>query len=275
MQEPQDPSKCGYACPLQVRQKLHTGPGNLGRTWIWIWTWIQPYIWIPRPSRRSEPKLHVHVQPTLLLANIPSHPPGVFFALLLVAGYAGLTSLQLGQYVNDKVLHFATFFLLTLVFYWILDTNRRRTLNLTLTVCTFVLGVGSEFLQGFLPNGREFDFYDIVANVVGSLASLGLCSWYHKRMLERKRRTKTYAPVPGEDEEDVELGEGHETGVIESSGARDGGDTAAGRTLEQEVDNWDENQVDEWDEDDDGDIGGVKGKDVDSGDIGDPKKRAD
>ncbi|KAJ0351784.1 hypothetical protein COL154_004151 [Colletotrichum chrysophilum] len=203
---------------------------------------------------------------------------GVFFALLLVAGYAGLTSLQLGQYVNDKVLHFATFFLLTLVFYWILDTNRRRTLNLTLTVCTFVLGVGSEFLQGFLPNGREFDFYDIVANVVGSLASIGLCSWYHKRMLERKRRTKTYAPVPGEDDEDVELGEGHETGVIESSGAWDGGDVggSSGRTLEQEVDNWDENQVDDWDEDDaDGDIGGVKGKDVDSGDIGEPKKRAE
>ncbi|EFQ31737.1 VanZ like family protein [Colletotrichum graminicola] len=203
---------------------------------------------------------------------------GVFFVLLLIAGYAGLTSLQLGQYVNDKVLHFGTFFLLTIVFYWILDTNRRRTLNLTLTVCTFVLGVGSEFLQGFLPNGREFDFYDIVANVVGSLAGLGLCSWYHKRMLERKRRAKTYQAVPGEDDADVELGEGHETGVIESSGARDGagGVDAGGRSLEQEVDNWDENQVDDWDEDDaDGDIGGVKGKDIDTGDIGNSKKRAD
>ncbi|WQF78465.1 hypothetical protein CDEST_03479 [Colletotrichum destructivum] len=203
---------------------------------------------------------------------------GVFFVILLIAGYAGLTSLQLGQYVNDKVLHFGTFFVLTTVFYWILDTNRRRTLNLTLTVCTFVLGVGSEFLQGFLPNGREFDFYDIVANIVGSLAGLGLCSWYHKRMLERKRRTKTYQAVPGEDDEDVELGEGHETGVIESSGARDGGSGVGdgGRTLEEVVDNWDENQVDDWDEDDgDGDIGGVKGKDVETGDIGDSKKRAD
>ncbi|KAK1982236.1 VanZ like family protein [Colletotrichum cereale] len=203
---------------------------------------------------------------------------GVFFALLLIAGYAGLTSLQLGQYVNDKVLHFGTFFLLTIVFYWILDTNRRRTLNLTLTVCTFVLGVGSEFLQGFLPNGREFDFYDIVANVVGSLAGLGLCSLYHKRMLERKRRTKTYQALPGEDDADVELGEGHETGIVESSDARDGPVETddAGRSLEQQVDNWDENQVDDWDEGDaDGDIGGVKGKDIETGDIGDSKKRAD
>ncbi|TDZ34960.1 Uncharacterized protein C8034_v011537 [Colletotrichum sidae] len=225
-------------------------------------------------SSQIEMQLPAQAHPPRLIPVSPGFALRVFFALLLVAGYAGLTSLQLGQYVNDKVLHFITFFLLTLVFYWILDTNRRRTLNLTLTVCTFVLGVGSEFLQGFLPNGREFDFYDIVANIVGSLASLGLCSWYHKRMLERKRRSKSYAPVPGEDVEDVELGEGHETGIVEASGAVDG--ASEPRTLEQEVDNWDENQVDDWDEDDaDGDIGGVKGKEAETGDVGDAKKRAE
>ncbi|ORY58831.1 uncharacterized protein BCR38DRAFT_309702, partial [Pseudomassariella vexata] len=169
---------------------------------------------------------------------------GVFFLLCLLAGYAGLSTLQLGEYVNDKVLHLFTFFLLTVVFYWIVDTNRRRTLNLSLVVCTLVLGVGSEFLQGFLPNGREFDLYDIVANVVGSLGGLGLCSWYHKRMLERKRGRK-YDAVPGEDEEDLELGEG-------SGGQEEGIMSAAGNerstTLEQELDNWDENAVDAWDE---------------------------
>ncbi|CAN8105032.1 unnamed protein product [Discula destructiva] len=175
---------------------------------------------------------------------------GVFFLLLLLAGYAGLTSLHLDLYVNDKVLHLLTFFLLTVVFYWILDTNRRRTLHFTLVICTLALGVGSEFLQGFLPNGRDFDFYDIVANVVGSLAALGLCSLYHKRMLERKRLRKTYTAVPGEDgdvEEDIELGEGiigaQESGVV-------GGESAApacNMTLEEEVDNWDENAPDDWD----------------------------
>mgnify|MGYP005989197673 FL=1 len=82
---------------------------------------------------------------------------------------------------------------------------------MTLVVCTLALGVGSEFIQSFLPNDRDFDMYDIVANIVGSLAGLGLCSWYHKRMLERRRQTKTYNAVPGEDIEDLELGEGHET----------------------------------------------------------------
>lgn len=195
--------------------------------------------------------------------------PGAFLLLLLLAGYAGLTSLQLGQYVNDKVLHFITFFVLTVVFYWIVDTNRRRTLNMTLVVCTLVLGVGSEFVQSFLPNDRDFDLYDIVANVLGSLLGVGLCTWYHKRMLDRRRQRRTYSAVPGEGEEDLELGEGHETGITEN--------TDRARTLEEEVDNWDENAVDTWEEEDPADVVGLpsskgKGKEPSTGDIGDAKK---
>lgn len=203
---------------------------------------------------------------------------GVFFLLCLLAGYAGLSSLQIDTYINDKVLHLLTFFLLTVVFYWIVDTNRRRTLNLTVVVCTLILGIGSEFLQGFLPNGRQFDVYDIIANVVGSLGGLGLCSWYHKRMLERKRGRKHYNAVPGEDEDDLELGEGsgtQEEGIMTAAGDQ------RTTTLEEEVDNWDENAVDNWDEadDGDGDIGAVQsrgnGAEQDNGTATDSKKRAD
>ncbi|CAK7233192.1 hypothetical protein SBRCBS47491_008525 [Sporothrix bragantina] len=209
---------------------------------------------------------------------------GIFFLLLVVAGYAGLSSLQLGGIVNDKILHFVTFFVLTTAFYWIVDTSRRRTLNMALIVCTGGLGVGSEIVQGLLPdNGRVFDAMDIVANILGSLAALGLCSWYHKRMLERKRHRK-YAAVPGEeghDEEeglggtsvvDIELGEGagshstvlHDGGesstpapAAKAAAAASATSTTAerGTTLEEEVDNWDENAEDNWDEDDTGDIG--------------------
>lgn len=172
--------------------------------------------------------------------------PGAFTLLLLASAYLGLSSIQISPVVDDKVLHVVTFFILTTTFYWILDTTRRRIFNFTLIVCTGILGVGSEFAQGFLPNGRTFDAYDILANLVGSAASLGVCSWYHKRMLERKRAARQYAAVPGDDAEagDVELGEGigaHETGVVDVS--------LAPRSLEDEVDHWDENAADAWDED--------------------------
>ncbi|RFU30863.1 hypothetical protein B7463_g5498, partial [Scytalidium lignicola] len=166
-----------------------------------------------------------------------------FCILVFIAGYAGLSSLQLDAIINDKVLHTLTFFILTTCFYWILDTTRRRNLNVALVVCTGILGIGSEFLQGALPNDRKFDFYDIVANIVGSLVAVALCSWYHMRMLERKRLAKSYQVVPG-DEEDLELGEG--------VGAQESGTTsreASRPTLDEEVDNWDENAEDAWDED--------------------------
>ncbi|PMD13969.1 hypothetical protein NA56DRAFT_401597 [Hyaloscypha hepaticicola] len=167
---------------------------------------------------------------------------GAFLFFVATAGYAGLSSLQVDSRINDKVLHFVTFFILTTCFYWILDTSRRRSLNFTLLVCTGLLGVGSEFLQWFLPNGREFDVYDIVANIAGSLAAIGLSTWYHMRMLERKRLAKHYQVVPGE--EDVELGEGvgaQDSGVVTA--------TAAAPTLDEEVEHWDENLEDGWEED--------------------------
>ncbi|CZT42671.1 hypothetical protein WAI453_006891 [Rhynchosporium graminicola] len=208
---------------------------------------------------------------------------GAFLFLVATSAYAGLSSLQISPLINDKVLHFLTFFILTTCFYWILDTSRRRTLNLALVTCTGLLGVGSEFLQEWLPNGRVFDFYDIVANVVGSLGALALSTWYHMRMLERKRLAKHYQIVPVE-EEDLELGDGIGLGV----GAQESGEVGAlpgpvQKSVEEELDNWDENMDDGWDEDehaaatDSAEGEGVKTPSASSaGDVdGEPIKRAD
>ncbi|KAF1352197.1 hypothetical protein BDV97DRAFT_348944 [Delphinella strobiligena] len=171
-----------------------------------------------------------------------------FVILLLVAASLGLAPNQLPQYKqSDKVLHFVTFLLITLCFYWILETNRRRVIHLTLIICTAGLSVGSEVVQGILPNGREFDPYDILANVLGSGVALAACSWYHKRMLERRRAARNYHIIPGDGDEhdhDVELGETglhheeQESGVIPA---------AIQPNVTEELDNWDENAED-WDE---------------------------
>lgn len=142
---------------------------------------------------------------------------GAFFITLLTAGWLGFTSIQVPQ-LNDKVLHFLTFFVLTLTFYWILDTTRRRTLNLTVLLVTLALGIGSEALQAFLPNAHAFDPVDIAANIAGSLLALGLCTMYHKRMLDRRRRAKGYGVVPQDGEvDDIELGD-QQVGVVEDDG---------------------------------------------------------
>jgi len=172
--------------------------------------------------------------------RIRTYPTVGFGVLILASAYLGLAPSTIPTYnQSDKVLHFVTFFLLTICFYWILETNKRRNLQLTLFVCTLCLGVGSEVAQGLLPNGRDFDIFDIASNVLGSLAGVGACSWYHKRMLERKRRAKTTMIGEGGEDYDVELGEDlgpQEEGIDNEP------------TLEEEVDNWDENGED-WDDD--------------------------
>jgi hypothetical protein len=108
---------------------------------------------------------------------------------------------------------------------------------------------------------REFDPYDIAANVSGSLIALALCSWYHKRMIERKRAARGYNAVAGDDDLDVELGENlgeQDSGVIRP-------------TVDDELDRWDENAED-WDTTE---PEPVSKQTVEDGDLGDSKKRND
>ena len=128
-------------------------------------------------------------------------------------------------------------------------------IHLTLIICTLLLGVGSEVAQGLLPNDREFDAFDVLANVVGSLAALGLANAYHRRAAERRRRAK-YSALTGDglEGEDLELGESANGVPGTRAEGGDGQETgiAPVRTVEEELDNWDENVPDEgWNDDDD------------------------
>lgn len=102
--------------------------------------------------------------------------------------------------------------------------------------------------MAFVQNGRKFDYLDIVANICGSLLGLGSCAWYHLRMLERKRKAKGYTTVGEEDEggleDDIELGGGtggHQESEVTTAGQHE-------TTIDEDLDNWDENAADDWDE---------------------------
>ncbi|KAG5357911.1 hypothetical protein CJU89_4397 [Yarrowia sp. B02] len=132
-----------------------------------------------------------------------------FLVLCALSAYLGFAKIHI-QY--DKAVHFVTFFILTAVFYWILDTSRRRCINASILVCTLFGGVGSEFAQTLFPH-RTFDPMDILCNVAGSLLAVILCALYHQRMLTRARLAR-YQPVDDsaiavapDPEPDLELGD--------------------------------------------------------------------
>ena len=230
--------------------------------------------------------MHPHIPPRELRSPTL---PAAFLILFALSAFGGLLpnsslpapAAPFAQ--SDKILHFLTCFALTLTFYFTLDTSRRRVLHLTLAVCTLGVSVGSEVVQGLLPNDRSFDPLDVLANVVGSLAALGLATWYHRRSAERRRRTK-YSVLEGngqEGEEDLELGEGPGLQAIgDAVPVQESDTTTASKTVEEELDNWDENAEDEaWDEDDDATTGDSAGAKITptSSSVGDevvPKKLA-
>ncbi|KAK7202895.1 hypothetical protein BZA70DRAFT_284252 [Myxozyma melibiosi] len=126
----------------------------------------------------------------------------VFIVLALITLYLGFAPIQ---FEHDKVLHFTFFFLLTTSFYWVVDTTRRRLVNATFLVCVVLGGVGSELVQAAIVKYRVFDWYDILANVLGSSLALLISTFYHKRLLERKRAQK-YAQLHSTDPADLEAG---------------------------------------------------------------------
>ncbi|TFY66684.1 hypothetical protein EVG20_g4400 [Dentipellis fragilis] len=141
----------------------------------------------------------------------------------------GFTNLAHSLPINDKVLHFVCLGIATGVFYFIWDVEeyvlqylsysasnllcglflssialqrearrvwfwRRSALILSLVVCLGFGGIVSEFVQGLLPY-KQFQFGDIVANLLGS--SIGLYVAYHLERYYRHRReiSRLYRPL--------------------------------------------------------------------------------
>lgn len=73
-------------------------------------------------------------------------------------------------------------------------------------------------MQGLVTK-RAYDPLYIAANIVGSLCAVGLCTMYHKRMLDRRRRAKGYGVVPQEGD-DLEMG-AQEAGVTDGEAVED------------------------------------------------------
>ncbi|KAL9935015.1 hypothetical protein V8E36_006091 [Tilletia maclaganii] len=136
--------------------------------------------------------------------------------------------------INDKALHFLSFFVATCLCYGLFDVDesarriwvwRHFPLLFSLITCLLVGSIGSEFVQALLPF-KTFDPLDIVANLVGS--SLGLVLSYHAERRYRARREleRLYQPLDADDEDAFELD--LEFGLGDDEDDEDGGGDAFG-----------------------------------------------
>lgn len=134
---------------------------------------------------------------------------------LIVMGILGFTPIQLR--VNDKILHFTVFFVLSIFLYFLWNMSIRRNLILA-TTSFLVFAVGSELIQGTLPvtkimryiynikwvsvykKYRSFDTHDILANLTGGALGIPISCltdyW-------RKIKIKEYEKVVTSEEEEI------------------------------------------------------------------------
>ncbi|TFK44343.1 hypothetical protein BDQ12DRAFT_594379 [Crucibulum laeve] len=123
--------------------------------------------------------------------------------IMLVLAFLGFTNFSRALLLNDKILHFICFAVATGVFYFIIDVEesarriwfwRHSALIFTGFICFFCGGIMSEVVQSMLPY-KEFQFGDIVANLLGS--ALGLFVAYYTERYYRHRReiARLYRPL--------------------------------------------------------------------------------
>ncbi|CAA7261737.1 unnamed protein product [Cyclocybe aegerita] len=122
---------------------------------------------------------------------------------MIILAFLGFTNFSRALPLNDKLLHFICFCIATAVFYFIIDVEesarrvwfwRHSGIIFTIFTCVFCGGVLSEFVQAALPY-KEFQFGDIVANILGSI--VGLCAAFYLERYYRHRReiARLYRPL--------------------------------------------------------------------------------
>ncbi|KAI0786676.1 hypothetical protein C8Q75DRAFT_770949 [Abortiporus biennis] len=140
----------------------------------------------------------------------------IFTSLTMITlAFLGFTNFAHSLPFNDKLLHFFCLMLATGVFYFIFDVEedarrvwfwRKSPLIFTGVVCFIFGGIISEMVQSLLPY-KEFQFGDIVANILGSSLGLYIAYYLEKYYRHRREISRLYRPldtesIPSDDEED-------------------------------------------------------------------------
>lgn len=138
---------------------------------------------------------------------------------MLTLAMLGFTNFSRSLPLNDKLLHAVCFFLATGVFYFIFDVEedarriwfwRHSGLMFTAVTCVFFGGIVSEVVQSMLPY-KEFDFGDVVANLLGSGMGLYVAYYLERYYRHRREISRLYRPLSAdyisdsEDEDSAQL----------------------------------------------------------------------
>ena len=82
----------------------------------------------------------------------------------------------------DKIVHFVFYFTLTFLLFNSFTVKKIKiNAQLISVIIAVIYGIIIEILQDIVPTKRSFDYFDIVANTLGSLTMLIVLNYFKKK----------------------------------------------------------------------------------------------
>lgn len=105
---------------------------------------------------------------------IPALIWGAIITWVSIMPKQSLPKIELDLMSPDKLAHALVYMILVVAIYWGLSKNKAlNTKNIIMAICLgSFYGILMEVAQYLFFPGRYFEFLDIIANIIGSIASL-------------------------------------------------------------------------------------------------------
>lgn len=93
----------------------------------------------------------------------------VWISLVTIGSLMPIDGPDIESFINyDKVVHVIFYLVMTYLLLKSISRNGSYIILIAIVICSGY-GILMEVLQGALDLGRYFDYYDIIANIIGSL----------------------------------------------------------------------------------------------------------
>ena len=100
--------------------------------------------------------------------------------LFFLPGSAFPTENWLSKIYFDKLVHIGLF--AVLIFLWRSSFDLEfRTYHLVLLFSALIYGLAVEFIQRYFVANRDFDLYDVVADMIGAVLGLAIWAWTYRK----------------------------------------------------------------------------------------------
>ena len=112
--------------------------------------------------------------------------------ILSVSSYPSLKIPTSDKLSTDKVAHFFEYFVMTVLYFKMRKEKGKNLISLKGVIFLYLFPILDELHQIFIP-GRQFSYYDMLANILGVSSIIIFNNIYRRAIGKRTRKENHYA----------------------------------------------------------------------------------